>query len=282
MMLTELLLLISLGMGLASIFIPDWLSGSSSTYMYPSGTSQGFESRSYGLVYVEGQQKQTWAEVAGSVCDRWGLYAHTSTLYPIAAICESSSVGDDVKCTESFETHLRSRCEVYSNMTLLSFIVIGVLSFANALIALTSILMLLVPIAQMKRSLLASLSSSIVLVTGGLVSYALCSFFWFKRLNDNSTFPMPTISLGFIVGAVGNFMLIAGTFVLYRLSAGLKYTPNKNHVAHKALLDLAEAKLLDSGSFEGDTDDEDARPRVVYADSNQPRVVNADNNQPRP
>jgi len=135
LVLTEVLLIIAVGVLTWSIIMPNWLIGGGSRYMYPPGLTQGFSSRQYGLVYVEGLRKQTWAQLASSICDRWGMYLHTKSLYATASSCASNVKPAD--CTAAFETHLRDRCEIYSDMTLLSFVIVGVLSVAVLLVGIS-------------------------------------------------------------------------------------------------------------------------------------------------
>ena len=73
LVITEALLIGAISLQTGSIFFSDWRVGSGDTFMYPPNITQGFPSRLYGLIYVEGLRKMTWAELATNTCDRWGL-----------------------------------------------------------------------------------------------------------------------------------------------------------------------------------------------------------------
>ncbi len=235
--------------------MPNWLLGGSSQFLYPPGLSQGFSERKYGLVYVEGLKKQSWAELASAMCDSWGMYLNTKQLYPIASNCKNNAHPDT--CTQKFETHFRDRCEIYSDMTLLSFVVVGTLSVAVALVGISSICMLVISVAKWKRMMLAGLTSGFTLTLLSLIVYIGCSMKWFSDLNSTGTFPKPTVSAGYFMCIGGMVVLGAASFVFYRLSSGLKFNPKNNlAVGTGGLLDLAEAKYVDQKNLVDDEDDE--------------------------
>jgi uncharacterized SAM-binding protein YcdF (DUF218 family) len=140
-------------------------------------------------------------------------------------------------------------------MTLLSFVVVGVLSSAVVIIGMSSIFMLIASVAKWKRMLLAGLMSGFILTLASLVCYGVFSTLWFKELATTGTFPIPTLNLGFILCGGGMVMLAIASFFFYKLSAGLKFNPNSkkgSSVASSGLLDLAEARYVDSKELEDD------------------------------
>jgi len=123
--------------------------------------------------------------------------------------------------------------------------------------------MLVVSVAKWKRMLLAGLMSGFILSLASLVTYGVFSTLWFKSLASTGTFPLPQLNLGFILCGAGMLMLAIASFVFYRLSAGLKFNPNDKKgtaVGTAALLDLAEAKFVDSRQLENDDIEEEPTP----------------------
>jgi hypothetical protein len=204
---------------------------------------------------VEGLKKQSWAELASAMCDSWGMYLNTRQLYPVASNCKENAQPET--CTKNFETHFRDRCEVYSDMTLLSFVVVAILSTAVTLVGVSSICMLVVSVAKWKRMMLAGLMSGFTLTFLSVIVYVACSLYWFNDLTTTGTFPKPAISAGYYLCVGGMVVLGAASFVFYRLSAGLKYNPkNSLAVGTGGLLDLAEAKYVDQKNLVDDEDHE--------------------------
>ena len=270
LVLAEFLLIIAVGVLTWSILMPNWLLASGSQFMYPPGLSQGFPERQYGLVYVEGLRKQSWAELASSACDSWGMYLNTKQLYPIASNCKNNAKPE--LCTEKFETHFRNRCEIYSDMTLLSFVVVGVLSVAVTLVGVSSICMLVISVAKWKRMMLAGLMSGFTLTLLAIISYAVFSLMWFKQLTTTATYPKPNLSAGYFLCIGGMVVLGGASFVFYRLSAGLKFNPkNSLAVGTGGLLDLAEAKYVDQKILIDDEDELiDDEDKLIDDEDRQP------------
>jgi hypothetical protein len=248
----------TIALSMASIFMGNWLQGGSSAFMYPDNITQGFTTRQYGLIYVEGLRKLTWAELATSTCDRWGMYIHTKSLYPVAPVCNASPV-DKAKCTTLFEDHLRQRCDSYSAVTLVSWITAGLTSMSVVLVAITAIAMLLVSLGTWKRFVLAALGASAIISFPILLAYLGVAYVYFHKLSTTATYPMPTLGLGYYMALGGSIALMLATFLFWRLSKALKFTPpvnGKPAVGNTGLLDMAEQKLLDGQKIQDDTEDE--------------------------
>ena len=257
---TELLLIASMTLTMTSIFLPDWRIGPASHFFYPSGTTQGFDARHYGLIYVEGNRKMTWAELATSTCDRWGMYIHTKPLFPIASACQNSPVNKTM-CTAVFEDHLMNRCNAYSTMTLVNWITAGLMSLSTILCSITAIAMLLIPLGTWKRFVLASLCSASVISFPMILAWMITTFVEFHSLTSTATFPPASLGLGFWIALGGTLCLLVATFSFWRLSQGLKLTPpaktgDKISTSNAGLLDMAERKLLDNQNIAEDTDDD--------------------------
>jgi hypothetical protein len=262
LVMVELLLISAMTLMMASIFLPNWRVGGSSTFMYPPGMTQGFTHRNYGLIYVEGNRKMSWAELATSTCDRWGMYIHTKPLFPIASVCQNSTVNKTI-CTDVFETHLMNRCNSYSTMTLLNWITAGLMSLATVLSSVTAICMLLIPLGTWKRFVLAALSSASIISFPMILAWLITSMVSFNDLTSTAEYPSAPLSLGFWVALGGTVCLLLATFVFWRLSQGLKLSPpakagEKISTSNAGLLDMAEKKLLDRQALADDTDDEAA------------------------
>lgn len=258
LVLVELLLIGSMTLTIGSIFVPDWRLGAGSQFLYPSTLQQGFSERKYGLIYVEGLRKMSWAELSSSTCDRWGLYANTKSLFPIAPTCTDSPV-NKAQCTSNFESHLETRCDVYASITLLSFITVGLLCIASVGAAGTAIAMLVVTLGTWKRWILASLFSCSIVALPITLIWGLLTWKWFGRLDDTGTFPQPEFGLGYWIAIGGAVGMVVAALVFWRLSAALKMTsaPNaKMGVSNANLLDMAEQKLLAGSQLVDDTDDE--------------------------
>ena len=261
LVLVEVLLMAAMTFSMGSIFIGNWLNGASSAFMYPDGLVQGFPSRQYGLIYVNGLRSMTWAELSTSTCDRWGMYIHTKSLFPVAPVC-NSSLGDKKACTALFEDHLRQRCDTYSAVTLVSWITAGLTSIAVVLVAITAIAMLLVSLGTWKRFVLAALASASVVSFPILVGYLVTSYLYFAKLANSATYPMPTLGMGFYSALIGSLSLIVATFIFFRLSKALKYSPpvkGKMSVGTTGLLDMAEQSLIDGKKID-DEEDETSSP----------------------
>ncbi|KAF4756095.1 hypothetical protein FOZ62_024979, partial [Perkinsus olseni] len=127
------------GLALGSIFMSTWRVGAGSQYLsgsyvgdidknddqvddgrLPSGVAVGFPSRLYGLVYVVGNRRQSWLELAESTCDRWETFDASQPLFADAPPCVGKSTGVE-KCTRDFNTHLADRCIMYKRMLMLSW-----------------------------------------------------------------------------------------------------------------------------------------------------------------
>ena len=248
LLLIEFFLLAAVTLSVASVFMPDWRLGGSSQFMYPAGLNQGFAQRSYGLVYVEGLRKLSWAELSTSICDRWGLYHNTASLFEVAPPCTNSPV-DPAHCTELFETHIRARCESYSALTLISWITIGVLSISTTLAALTSVVMLVISLGIWKRFVLAGLLASTVLAFSAVAVWGILSEFYFSLLTESATYPSAPLSLGFWLACASVLCLATGTFVFWRLSSGLKAKADRMSVSQASMLDVAERRYLNRESI---------------------------------
>jgi hypothetical protein len=262
LLLTEFLLLSSMGLFITSVFLPSWRVGGSSSYMYPPAMNQGFSHRNYGLIYVEGLRRMSWAELATSTCDRWGMYIHTKPLFPFAAVC-NSALADKAKCTKLFENHLYNRCNAYSTMTLISWITTGLLSVSTLLVAITSIVMLLIPLGTWKRFVVAALASASVVAVPILISWMITSMIAFDSLTSTAAYPSARLGLGFWLAMGGGIALVLATLVFWRLSQGLKLLPSNNDkisTSNAGLLDLAEHKLLSGEKIDDDTDDDEQKP----------------------
>jgi hypothetical protein len=257
---TEILLIVSMTLMMASIFIPDWRLGGSNSFLYPASVTQGFETRHYGLIYVEGLRKMSWAELATSTCDRWGMYIHTKPLFPIASVCEHAPV-NKTTCTDLFETHLHNRCNAYSSITLVNWITAGLMSLSTLLISITAIAMLLIPLGIWKRFVLAALFSASVVSFPTIMAWLITTMVSFNSLTSTAEYPSARLGLGFWIALGGTLALLAATFVFWRLSQGLKLVPpvkagEKLSTSNVGLLDMAERKLLNGEKIEDDTDDE--------------------------
>jgi hypothetical protein len=145
-------------------------------------------------------------------------------------------------------------------MTLLSFVIVGILSVAVVVVGFSSICMLVVSVAKWKRMILAGLVSGFILTLASLIAYGLFSYFWFQTLGKSGTFPNPSLNLGFILCGGGMLMLAISSFFFYKLSAGLKFKKGARSVGSAGLLDLAEARYLDSKQLEDDEIEEAATP----------------------
>jgi hypothetical protein len=260
LVITEFLLIAAMGLMMASIFITDWRLGGSNGYMYPPNMTGGFESRHYGLIYVEGLRKMTWAELATSTCDQWGMYIETKPLFPIATPCLNAPV-NKTECTNIFETHFYNRCNAYSSITLVSWITAGLMSLATFLCSITAIAMLLIPLGIWKRFVLAALGSSSLISFGVLMGWLITTTIEFHSLTSTASYPIAIISVGFWVALAGTLALILATFLFWRLSLGLKLVAEKGPIStsNAGLLDMAEHKLLGGQKIADDTDDESTR-----------------------
>lgn len=263
LVITELLLIVSMTFQTGSVFFSDWRVGAGDLYMFPPKVSQGFSSRLYGLIYVEGLRQMTWAELATNTCDRWGLYVNTKALYPIAPVC--SDTPDAILCTELFEEHLRLRCSNYSSITLLNWITLGLIFLSAILTALTAISMLLVPLGAWKRYILAALFSASAISIPLILTWTVLTHIWFKQLGDSATYPLPHIGVGGWVAVGGSIALAVATLIFWRLTFGLKINPTVGNVStsNAGLLDMAEHKYLVNGKIADDTDHEDEEERVT-------------------
>ena len=244
LLVVEALLFVSVMVFVASIFVPNWRSGGGSTFLYPPALHQGFDSRSYGLIYVEGLRKISWAELSTSICDRWGLYSNTASLFDIAPMC-TNSPKDAAECTNLFETHLHDRCESYAAMTIVSWITMGIISIATVMTAVTSIVMLVISLGVWKRFVLASLFSASILVVTAILSWGLLTAHYFQVLYDTATFPEAPLSVGFWLAVGAGSCLVIATFIFWRLSNGLHAKADRMSVSQAKLLDIMERRYLD-------------------------------------
>jgi hypothetical protein len=260
LILTELLLIASMMLMIASVLIPEWRVGDGSSFLYPPKTTQGFAQRSYGLIYVEALRKMTWAELATSTCDRWGMYINTKALFPIAPVCTNAPV-DKAQCSSLFETHLYERCNWYSSITLTNWTTAGLMSVCTLLVAVTSISMLVVALGVWKRFLLAALCAASAISLPVLIGWLVTTTLAFSKLGGSATYPAAKLGLGFWVAWGGVLALLLATLIFWRLSQGLKLVPpnsGKMSTSNAGLLDMAEKKLLSGERIDDDTDDEAA------------------------
>ena len=256
LVIAEALLIGAISLQTGSIFFSDWRVGSGDTFMYPPNITQGFTSRLYGLIYVEGLRKITWAELATNTCDRWGLYINTKPLFPTAPACSSDAR------TDNFENHLRLRCANYSSITLLNWVTIGLLCLSAVLCAATAIFMLLVPLGKWKRYILASLFSASAVSFPTVLAWGALTQYFFKQLSTTATYPMPHVGIGAWLALAGTTALVVSTFIFWRLTHGLKILSSaaeaggKIGTSNAGLLDMAEHKFLVKGKLADDTDEE--------------------------
>lgn len=261
LVLTEVLLLVSMTCQTGSVFFQDWREGAGDTFMFPPNVTLGFSTRLYGLIYVEGLRQMTWAELSTNTCDRWGMYINTKPLFPTAPACMSNTV-DPATCTSDFENHLRLRCSNYSAITLLNWITIGLLSLTSLLTAMTAILMLLVPLGNWKRYILAALFAASIIAFPMLIAWGSLTYYFFKQLSDSATYPFPTIGLGGWIALAGVVTLVLATLIFWRLTKGLRIstdgkTDGKISTSNSGILDMAEHKYLVKGKIADDTDEEE-------------------------
>ena len=119
--------------------------------------------------------------------------------------------------------------------------------------------MLVVSLGNWKRYVGAALASASVISLPILAAWALVTYKYFYDLSTTATYPVPGVGLGFWLGFGGSLSLVLATFVFYRLSKGLKYSPTSKVIGtgNAGLLDMAEQKYLTKSKLADDTDDEE-------------------------
>ena len=232
---------ISLALGGVSIFLQNWREGRDSSFLFGvaanSTGSLGFETRQYGLLRVVGNREQSWSSLANAACDRYKLYNNTAQLEVYAPMCATSSTPE--VCTSGFASHLRTRCDAYNDLTIISWATLAVVILALTLgfgalssVAFTSLV-------RWKRYIIAALCLSGVFSTGSALVWAAISSSHFNDLKNNATFPFPHLSLAyyFCVGS-GSLALVAAAH-LGLLAAGV--TPEQERlVGEHGLADFVE------------------------------------------
>ncbi|KAF4647610.1 hypothetical protein FOL46_003981, partial [Perkinsus olseni] len=128
----------------------------------PSGVAVGFPSRLYGLVYVVGNRRQSWLELAESTCDRWETFDASQPLFADAPPCVGKSTGVE-KCTRDFNNHLADRCIMYKRMLMLSWC-------EYLIIATSTGIQILIGIALLTTSLLKYSGGGLIISRGVLPS----------------------------------------------------------------------------------------------------------------
>ncbi|KAF4686373.1 hypothetical protein FOZ60_005342 [Perkinsus olseni] len=210
------------GLALGSIFMSTWRVGAylSGSYVrdidknddqvddgrLPSGVAVGFPSRLYGLVYVVGNRRQSWLELAESTCDRWETFDASQPLFADAPPCVGKSTGVE-KCTRDFNTHLADRCIMYKRMLMLSWCEYLIIATSTGIQILIGIALLTTSLLKYKHYYVVMLSFSGVLEWCGIVGYFIISWISFNRLAKTATFPYPTVSFAFLVNLLACVVL---------------------------------------------------------------------------
>lgn len=191
---------------LAGLFIPRWRFDPIGltplkTYYDLSG---GFESKSYGIVHVQGSYSQSWTFVAEAACDILNFAQAVALVRHVFESCDGTET-----CSGAFASAMHHRCTEYERIQKLSYMML-ICTFSALMMAMAG--MLTAAFSRRKRTGGISFGLWVCagFVSGGAdLAWVLTTHDAFNNLKRYSWYPYPPLHAGFYVYTAGVVLLLA-------------------------------------------------------------------------
>lgn len=187
---------------MASMVLPAWREGIGSKFLntVPGvNAAATYDERQYGMIYVTGKYRLSWATLARAACDKWTAVYGIAMLQGL--IVDDSpctpNAGEDSDCPHNFANHMMQRCTEYTNIHTATKVLMSMVGIAMLMTLISTFLLFLGSVKANRELIFSLLVFADVCLLVGTVYYVYTSDAGFKVLGTGSTYPYPKLGWSF-------------------------------------------------------------------------------------
>lgn len=235
--------------------------------------NQGFETKTYGLLRLQGAMVQSWSTVVTSLCQYRNYGQVMGGIQSLIEMVKNkdwdlSGCKGSEQCAGGFITSIQVRCQEYEKMWQVST---TVMVFNFVAVVLTGFAAMLSLLTDRRKT--GGLAFGMFLFAGAMVTaanaaWALVTDGSFKRIMETAWYPYPTLGIAYFVNLYGGVVILAaaGVFGFLVVPEVWNFDPEQEelderkrklkklqvsaaqqqHLQHRQLMQLQSAPLTQS------------------------------------